>query len=64
MVQKFRRLGWEGPIEGSNHAFMKKGSRKVRIPNPHGSDEVHVSLLKQILKQAGISETQWMSAVK
>ena len=43
---------------------MKKGKRKVKLPNPHGSDEIHVSLLKKILKQAGINENQWMSAIR
>ncbi len=43
---------------------MKKGKRKVKIPNPHGSGDIHVSLLKKILKQAGISESQWMSAIR
>lgn len=64
MIQRFRELGWEGPIEGSDHPFMRKGKLKVKVPNPHGSDEVHVSLLKKILKQAGIDENRWMSAIK
>jgi predicted RNA binding protein YcfA (HicA-like mRNA interferase family) len=39
---------------------MRKRQQTVRIPNPHGgSDEVHVSLLKEILRQAGISEQEW-----
>ena len=64
VIQRFRNLGWEGPIEGSDHPFMKKGKLKVKLPNPHGNNEVHVSLLKKILKQAGINEAQWMSAVR
>jgi predicted RNA binding protein YcfA (HicA-like mRNA interferase family) len=43
---------------------MKNGKRKVKIPNPHESNEVHASLLEKILKQAGITEAQWMSAVR
>jgi hypothetical protein len=38
---------------------MARGSLKVRIPNPHGADAVHVSLLTEILKQAGISHDEW-----
>ncbi len=64
MIQRFRNLGWEGPIPGPDHPFMKKGKLKVKIPNPHESDEIHVSLLKKILKQAGITENQYMSAVR
>lgn len=64
MIQRFKNLGWEGPIDGPDHPFMKKGKRKVKIPNPHGSDDIHVSLLKKILKQAGVTESQYMSAVR
>lgn len=38
--------GWlSSPGIGGKHQFMKKGSLKVRIPNPHQSD-VDASLLK------------------
>lgn len=57
-------MGWEGPIDGPDHPFMKKGKRKVKIPNPHGSEDIHVSLLKKILKQAGVTESQYMSAIR
>ena len=64
LIQRFKNLGWEGPIDGPDHPFMKKGKLKVKIPNPHGRDDIHVSLLGKILKQAGITESQYMSAVK
>ena len=38
---------------------MIKGTKKIRIPNPHGSKDIHVSLLKEILRQAGISDEEW-----
>ena len=62
IIRKFRALGWEGPISGTKHQFMKKGTLKVRIPNPHGKDEVGQSLLKEILAQAGVSEDEWLNA--
>jgi hypothetical protein len=37
---------------------MIKGSHKIRIPNPHYSD-IAVSLLKEILRQAGTSSAEW-----
>jgi hypothetical protein len=37
---------------------MCKGSLKVRVPNPHGSD-VDWSLTRRILQQAGISADEW-----
>jgi predicted RNA binding protein YcfA (HicA-like mRNA interferase family) len=61
LVRKFRALGWEGPLSGGRHLFMKLNAHKVRIPNPHGST-IDVSLLKEILKQAGISADAWNDA--
>jgi predicted RNA binding protein YcfA (HicA-like mRNA interferase family) len=40
---------------------MIKGSQKIRIPNPHAGD-IHISLLKEILRQAGISKEDWEKA--
>lgn len=59
MIQKFRRLGFEGPVSGGKHAFMKRGPLKVRIPNQDIED---VSLLRAILRQADISEDDWNAA--
>lgn len=58
LVQKFRRLGFDGPYSGGRHLFMSKGSLKVRIPNPHKSD-ISQSLVIEILKQAGIMSDKW-----
>jgi len=38
---------------------MKKGELKIRIPNPHKTKEIHISLLREILRQAGIEEIDW-----
>jgi predicted RNA binding protein YcfA (HicA-like mRNA interferase family) len=40
---------------------MKQGNRKVRIPNPHGED-IDISLLAEILRQAGITDEGWIKA--
>jgi len=37
---------------------MKRGLLKLRVPNPHVGD-ISISLLKEILRQAGISEDEW-----
>jgi predicted RNA binding protein YcfA (HicA-like mRNA interferase family) len=58
LIKKFRALGWEGPIPGTRHAFMKKGPLKVRVPNPH-REAIGVGLLSEILKQAGITHGDW-----
>ena len=52
-------MGYTGPFSGGRHQFMVRGEKKIRIPNPHGSGDVHISLVKEIIRQAGISETEW-----
>ncbi len=37
---------------------MVRGDRAVRIPNPHGSD-IGVPLLREILRQAGVTPEEW-----
>lgn len=56
-----RVLGWEGPNPGTRHSAMAKGAHLVRIPNPHGSD-LDWTLVKRILKQAGITQDEWEKA--
>jgi len=60
LIRKFRALGYSGPFSGGKHQFMIKGSQKIRIPNPHMSN-ITISLVKEILRQAGISAQEWDS---
>jgi len=62
LIKKFRTLGYSGPFSGGRHQFMKKGRKKIRIPNPHGSGNVDVSLVKEILRQASINYDEWDKA--
>ena len=62
LVGKFRSLGYSGPFSGRKHQFMIKGRKKIRIPNPHGTGDIDVSLVKEILRQAGISHEEWDKA--
>ncbi len=61
LIRKFRALGWDGPISGGKHPFMRKDKRKVHVPNPHGST-IGPGLLHQILRQADIAEDDWTQA--
>jgi predicted RNA binding protein YcfA (HicA-like mRNA interferase family) len=61
VIRRFRELGFDGPVTGGRHAFMVKGTLKVRIPNPHQGD-IGVSLLSEILRQAGITDTEWLGS--
>ncbi len=60
LIKRFRAMGWEGPFVGGRHPHMVKGQIQVSIPNPHGSDDIGVNLLKLILSQAGISREEWL----
>jgi len=62
LLRKFKALGYEGPFSGGRHQFMKKGQKKIRIPNPHGNRDIDVSLVKEILRQAGINSEEWDKA--
>jgi len=59
LIKKFRALGYSGPLSGGKHQFMIKGKKKIRIPNLHGSGDIHISLFKEILRQAGIGSDEW-----
>lgn len=60
LIQKFNKLGFDGPYSGGRHLFMIKGNLKVRIPNPHKGD-ISQHLIAEILRQAGISSKEWNS---
>ena len=61
LIQKFRKLGFDGPYSGGRHLFMVKGELKVRIPNPHPGD-ISEHLLSEILRQADVSKEDWNKA--
>ena len=58
LIRALRQLGFEGPYSGTRHQFMIKGTRRLRIPNPHRSD-ISADLLAEILRQGGIDRTEW-----
>jgi predicted RNA binding protein YcfA (HicA-like mRNA interferase family) len=64
LIQRFRILGFQGPFSGGRHQFMSRGSLKIRIPNPHHRNDIGISLLNEILHQAGISNEEWEAASK
>ena len=62
LIKRFRNLSFTGPYSGGRHQFMVKGSLKIRVPNPHKSTDISDSLLKEILRQAGIDQDDWNKA--
>ncbi len=61
LIRKLKRLGFEGPFPGGKNSYMKRGKFRLIIPNPHGS-QIDSALIKEILKQVGITADEWMSA--
>lgn len=59
LIKKLRKLGFSGPLSGGKHQFMINGALKLRIPNPHGNNEIGIALLKEILRQAEIDMKDW-----
>jgi predicted RNA binding protein YcfA (HicA-like mRNA interferase family) len=41
---------------------MVKGDTVIVLPNPHKGEDIDVMLIKEILKVAGISRDEWLSA--
>jgi predicted RNA binding protein YcfA (HicA-like mRNA interferase family) len=60
LIEGLRKLGFAGPYRGGNHEFMKRGSLKLTIPNPHKTD-IGLPLLNRILREAGITKEEWES---
>jgi len=61
LVARLRALGFDGPYSGGRHSFMGKDSFKIRASNPHRGGEVSVGLLREILRQAGVTPEEWDS---
>jgi len=58
LIHYLRQLGFDGPYSGGKHQFMSSGDLTLRIPNPHQAD-IGKELLSRILRQAGISKSDW-----
>jgi predicted RNA binding protein YcfA (HicA-like mRNA interferase family) len=54
-------MGFSGPERGGKHLYMTKGNITLTIPNPHKED-IGVDILLRILRRAGISRDEWLSA--
>ena len=62
LIRRFHRFGFTGPVSGGRHQFVEKGELKIRIPNPHKRGNIDWSLVREILRQAGITVSDWDQA--
>jgi predicted RNA binding protein YcfA (HicA-like mRNA interferase family) len=58
LIAYLRALGFEPPVSGGDHQYMKGRGRKLRIPNPH-TEDIGQGLLARILRQGGIDREEW-----
>jgi len=58
LIRCLRQVGFRGPYSGGKHEFMVRETLRLRIPNPHRAD-IGKNLLRTILREAGISVTEW-----
>ncbi len=61
LMRKLKGLGFEGPFAGGKHQWMRRGGLRLTIPNPHGG-AIDPGLIRRILRQAGITLDEWISA--
>jgi predicted RNA binding protein YcfA (HicA-like mRNA interferase family) len=58
LIAYLRALGFDAPVSGGDHQYMRGRGRKLRIPNPH-MDDISRGLLARILRQGGIDRKEW-----
>ena len=58
VIAYLRGLGFEPPVSGGDHQYMRGRGRKLRIPNPH-TEDIGRGLLVLILRQGGIDRAEW-----
>jgi predicted RNA binding protein YcfA (HicA-like mRNA interferase family) len=61
LVRKLKALGFEGPFPGGKHQWMRRGRLRLTIPNPHRG-AIDPGLIRRILRQAGFTLEEWLSA--
>lgn len=61
LIKKLRKLGFSGPYSAARHEYMKRGSEKIFIPNPHGKD-IGLPIIKKIVRQLKISSQVFLDS--
>ncbi|MFN8496159.1 MAG: type II toxin-antitoxin system HicA family toxin [Caldilineaceae bacterium] len=62
VIQKLRQLGFEGPIGGGRHVFMRHPETKLKIPVPiHQGRDLPTGTLRAIIRQSGLTVEEWLA---
>lgn len=62
VIKKLKKLGFTGPYPGGKHVRMVHREKGIIIPIPrHKGKDVSVGLIREIIKEAGISRDEWIN---
>ena len=61
LIKKLRKLGFICPFPATRHEYLIKASHKIFIPNTHGNKDIGIPIIKEIIKQLGISRDNFLN---
>lgn len=62
VCRKLRKLGYADPVPGRRHVRMVHLQTGKIIPVPmHGGKDVSIGLLREIIKEAGVTVEEWLA---
>ena len=61
IIRVFRKAGWVvDRIEGSHHILVKEGTEEILVVPVHGNKPIKVGLLKGLIKDAGLTNKEFL----
>lgn len=61
VIQKLRKLGYNGPVPGGRHVRMYHPETLKVIPVPmHKGKDISVGLIREIINELEISRKEWI----
>lgn len=61
LIKKLRKLGFTGPFSATRHEYLIKINHKIFVPNTHGSKDVGVPIIAEIIKQLVIDRDDFLN---
>jgi predicted RNA binding protein YcfA (HicA-like mRNA interferase family) len=61
IIRVFKKAGWVlDRIEGSQHILVKEGAEEILVVPVHGNKLIKVGLLKGLIKDAGLTNEDFL----
>ncbi|MEA1895999.1 MAG: type II toxin-antitoxin system HicA family toxin [Euryarchaeota archaeon] len=61
IIRVFKKAGWIlDRIEGSHHILVKAGTEEILVVPVHGNKPIKVGLLKGLIKDAGLTNEEFL----